>query len=141
MRLVNPVVRALVRRGRGGGQLLVLHYTGRRSGRRFDVPAGYHVVDGVVSVLTNSRWRHNFAGTRQIEVTLDGRRRPATAHLVDDPDRVAGTYLGLIGELGPSAAQRRLGIRINVDREPTQAELRDAVVRSGLSVVQVIPQD
>jgi hypothetical protein len=33
---------------------LLLHCTGRRSGRRYTVPAGYHDLDGVPSVLTNS---------------------------------------------------------------------------------------
>ena len=35
-------------------QLLLLHFTGRRSGRRCTVAAGYHDLDGVPSVLTNS---------------------------------------------------------------------------------------
>ena len=62
LRLINPLMRRLISRGRFGSQLLLLHYVGRRSGRPFDVPAGYRVIDGVVSVLTNSGWRHNFAG-------------------------------------------------------------------------------
>jgi hypothetical protein len=35
------------------------------------------------------------------------------------------------------AAQRRLGIRINVDREPTLEELTEAVRRSGLAMVRI----
>jgi len=85
LRAVNPLIRWLLDRGRLGNQLLVLHYTGRRTGRRFDVPAGYHVIDGVVSVLTNSSWRHNFTGGKEIDVTLRGRRQGARAVLVDDP--------------------------------------------------------
>ena len=104
MRAVNPVVRFLVDRGRLGNQLLVLHYTGRRTGRRFNVPAGYHVIDGVVSVLTNSGWRYNFTGGKDIDVTLRGRRQGARAVLIDDPDAVADVYERLIGELGPSRA-------------------------------------
>jgi hypothetical protein len=55
MRAVNPLVRWLLERGRLGNQLLVLHYTGRRTGRRFDVPAGYHSIDGVVSGVDQQR--------------------------------------------------------------------------------------
>jgi hypothetical protein len=137
MRSVNPMMRRLVERGRFGNQLLVLHYTGRRTGRRFDVPAGYHMIDGVVSVLTNSGWRHNFAGGKDIEVTLHGRRQPARAVLIDRPDSVAAVYERLVGELGVRQAERRLGIRINLDRAPTLDELRDAVQRSKLSIVQI----
>ena len=137
MRLVNPVVRYLVGRGRAGDQLLVLHYTGRRTGRRFDVPAGYHLVDGVPTVFTNSGWRHNFAGGADVEVTSGGRRRAGRATLVTDPPTVAGVYRRLIDEIGWRAAQRRMGIRVTVGRAPTLEELQDAVTRSGLSLVRL----
>jgi hypothetical protein len=91
----------------------------------------------VVSVLTNSGWRHNFTGGKDIDVTLRGRRQGARAVLIDDPDTVGAIYERLLGELGVSRAARRLGLRINLDREPTHAELRDAVQRSGLSIVQI----
>jgi hypothetical protein len=137
MKLVNPFTRRMLARGRLGDQLLVLHYTGRRTGRSFDVPAGYHDIGGIVSVLTSSRWRHNLAGGRDIEVTLRGTRRPAHAVLVDDPETVAELLDRLIHELGHRRAGRRLGLRFNVDRAPTRAELREAVDRSGLSIVQI----
>ncbi|MFZ1118173.1 MAG: hypothetical protein WAN44_20355 [Propionibacteriaceae bacterium] len=69
----------------------------------------YHVIDGVVSLLTNSGWRHNFTGGKDIEVTFRGRRQGARAVLIDDADTVAAVYERLIGELGPSRAKRRLG--------------------------------
>jgi hypothetical protein len=140
MRLVNPFVRRMVARGRMADQVLLLHYVGRRSGRRFDVPAGYHLVDGLVSVFTNSGWRHNFVGGSDIEVTLNGVRQPARAVLQHDPDEVAQLYQRLIAELGVKRAARRLGLRINRDRAPTRDELRDAVQQSGLSVVRIYPQ-
>jgi hypothetical protein len=62
----------------------------------------------------------NFAGGADLEVTLHGRRRPAHATLIDDPDQVAAVYDAMIGELGLRGAQRRLGIRIHVDRQPTR---------------------
>jgi hypothetical protein len=127
--MINPLMRRLIARGRFGHQLLLLHYVGRRSGRRFDVPAGYSVIDGVVSVLTNSGWRHNFAGGRDIEVTMHGRRRPAYAVLVD-PQEVTDVYERLIDELGIKQARRRLGLRFNVDRVPTRSELQEAIQRS-----------
>jgi len=46
-RLSNPPMQTLVRRGRAGNQVLLLHDVGRRTGRHFDVPAGYHLIDGV----------------------------------------------------------------------------------------------
>lgn len=64
MRLVNPVVRKLVQRGRGrlAERLAALEFTGRRTGKTYAVPVGCRVVDGRGAVLTDSRLRHNFAG-------------------------------------------------------------------------------
>jgi hypothetical protein len=135
--MVNPLMRRLIARGRLGDHLLLLHYVGRKSGGRFDVPAGYHVIDGVVSVLTNSGWRHNFEGGRDIEATLHGQRRPVHAVLIDDPREVTAVYARLIDEFGIKQAPRRLGLRFNVDRVPTQSELQEAIERSGLSIVRI----
>lgn len=137
LRLVNPMMRWLIARGRFGDQLLMLHYLGRKTGRRYDVPAGYHMIDGTVGVFTNSGWRHNFVGGRDIEVTLRGRREPARAVLVNRPAEIAKLYDRLISELGVKRAARRLGLRLNVDRAPTQSELEHAARRSGLSMVRI----
>jgi hypothetical protein len=136
-RLLNPLMRRMITRGRFKDQLLILHYTGRKSGRQFDVPAGCHIIDGVPSVLTSSSWRHNFTGGRDIEVTLQGERQPAHAVLIDDPREVATVYERLIRELGIKQARRRLGLRFNVDREPTLSELQDAIEQSGLSILRI----
>jgi hypothetical protein len=139
-RLVNRVMRPLIARGRFQDQLLLLHYTGRRSGRRFDVPAGYQLIDGVPSVLTSSGWRHNFAGGQEIEVTLHGRRRPAYAVLVQELGEVTDVYQRLIDEMGVKQARRRLGLRFNLDRMPTASELQEAIQQSGLSIVRIHDQ-
>ncbi|SNR91743.1 protein of unknown function [Geodermatophilus saharensis] len=137
MRLVNPLVRRLVARGVARDQLLVLHLTGRRTGRRHDLPVGYHVVDGVPTVFTTSGWRHNCAGGADVEVTFRGKRRPARATPVTDPPGVAALYRRLIEEMGWRAAQRRMGVPTTVGRTPPLEELQDAVTRSGLSLVRL----
>src|SRR3712207_3902994 len=113
MKLVNPFTKRMAARGRPGDQVLVLHYVGRRSGRPYDVPAGYHEIDGIVSVVTSSSWRHNFVGGRDIEVTLRGTRKPARAVLVDDVDTVTDVIGRLVDDLGYRQASQRLGLRFN----------------------------
>jgi hypothetical protein len=54
-----------------------------------------------------SRWRHNFAGSRDVEVTVPGQRRPARAVLVDDAETVVVLKTWLIGQFGLKQAQRR----------------------------------
>ncbi len=70
-----------------------------------------------------------------MEVTLRGRRLPATAELVEDVDVVARVYQALIAEQGYAKAGRRMGIRINVDRVPTYEELVETARRDGLSLI------
>lgn len=72
-----------------------------------------------------------------MEATLRGHRLRGVAILQEDPEEVAGVYADMIRRLGPKNAQRRLGIRINVDRAPMREELVDAVGRSGLSIVRL----
>ncbi len=139
-RVVNRVMRWLLSapgRARGvGQQLLLLHVTGRKSGRRLVFPVAYRDSgDGRLLVLTNSPWRVNLRGGADVAVTLLGQERPARAQVVEDPDAVAEVYRSLIEAVGHAKAGRRMGIRINVPRTPTHAELADAARRDGLAVV------
>ncbi len=142
-RVGNPVLRWLLtgpRRSRRVGQdLLLLHVTGRRTGRVYSTPVAYHRdPDGSLLVLTSSTWRVNLrGGPTPVEVTLLGQRRAATALLEEDPFAVAEVYQRRIGEIGLSAAGRRLGIRIRTDRAPTYEELVDAARREHLSAVHL----
>jgi hypothetical protein len=139
VRLVNPLVRRLVAKGVGADQLLVLHLRGRRTGRAYDLPVGYYLVDGVMTVLTDSAWRHNVAEPTEVAATVAGVRRPFRASLQDDPDEVAGVLAGLVARLGVTGPGRRLGLRVRVDRPPTRDELADLVRRTGLTAVRLEP--
>lgn len=138
MRLVNPLARRLIAHGRGSSQLLVLHLTGRKSGRQLNIPVGYHVVDGSMCVFTDSSWRHNFAGGLDLGVGVSGRRRAMRGTLEDDPEHVARAFRRLIDEHGLTWARRHLGIRVNTGgRPPTVKELREMVSVSGLSIIRL----
>ena len=137
--VVNRVMRWVLsspRRARGMGEsLLLLHLTGRKTGRGFDIPVTYALVGQRLTVLTTSGWRVNLRGRPDVEVTLRGRRLGARAELVEDPDAVAQVYGARIADLGYAKAGRRMGIRINVDRMPTHDELVEAARRERLSVI------
>lgn len=143
-RVGNPVLTWLLsgprRAARIGRDLLVLHVTGRRTGRVYSTPVAYHrQADGSLLVLTSSTWRVNLrGGPTPVGLTLLGRRVAATAVLQEDPFAVAEVYERLIEKHGLAEAGRRLGIRINVDRVPTYEELVDAVQRDRLSVVHLV---
>jgi hypothetical protein len=89
--LVNPVVRCLLRTPAHrvlSGSVLLLAYTGRRSGLRRELPAMFAVLDDRYVVVAGQpetkTWRRNFAGdVRPVTVTVAGRRRGCRARLLD----------------------------------------------------------
>jgi deazaflavin-dependent oxidoreductase (nitroreductase family) len=89
-RLVNPVVRCLLRSPGHrvlSGSVLLLTYTGRRSGARRELPVMYAVLDDRYLVVAGQpeakTWWRNFTGdVRPVTVTVAGRRESCRARLV-----------------------------------------------------------
>jgi len=142
IRVVNPVMRRLLAsplHRAVSGQLMLLRFRGRRSGRSFALPVARQEHRGRIAAFTNSAWRHNFRGGHLAELVLAGTPRAVRGTLLEDVDEVTTAYAAKIEELGRQAAQRRLGIRITVGRAPTPAELAEAIRASGLSIVVFDP--
>ena len=138
VRAFNPVARALLSspmHGLADKTTVILHVTGRRTGRRYDIPVGYVEINGRLFMVTTARWRVNLRGGADVEVTWRGHRRPMRAALEEDPAAVAVAYQAVIDHLGWPWAARRLGISAPDDRQPTVIELRDAAAENGWSVV------
>lgn len=91
--VLNPVVRRLAPT-RWGSRLpvAVLRVTGRRSGRRFDVPVGVHEVAGQRLVFTDAPWRLNFRGGAPAELLSGGRLTTVHVRLVEDPAEVGALF-------------------------------------------------
>ncbi|HEY1442845.1 MAG TPA: hypothetical protein VGF65_18970, partial [Mycobacterium sp.] len=71
LRLVNPVLRSLLRTPLAGParkQLMVLSFTGRKTGRPYSIPLSAHVIDNHLYALTGASWKHNFRGGAAAEV-------------------------------------------------------------------------
>lgn len=139
MHLGNPFLGWLASRSRGklGEQILVLHFTGRKTGKSYATPVGYRRVDGRLALVTSSKWRHNFRGGADVKVTVKGETIPARAELLSDPTEVASIYERFVDEIGWEKAGRQLGIRINAGRRPTRQELQEMITSSGTSVVWI----
>ncbi|POX42876.1 hypothetical protein C3486_03050 [Streptomyces sp. Ru73] len=118
--------------------LALLHFTGRRSGHAYTVPAGVHRIGSALYVATGSSWRHNFNPAAEGELTWNGKRTAARFALVTDPELTARGYLELYERYGAEAAQRRLGITVD-DSGPAPAleDFRAAVTGVPLALVTV----
>jgi hypothetical protein len=140
--MANPVVRRLLASPLHrllSKHLTVVRYTGRRSGRRFALPVGRQEIDGSPAVISNSPWRMNFRDGWDAEMLVAGEWCDTHGTLVSDVERVTDFYERRIAALGWKDAARALGIRVNVARTPTRAELADAIRSSGLSLVMFEP--
>lgn len=140
---VNPLVRLLLRSPLHGlldESVVLLHVTGRKTGRRYDIPVNYVSVDGRLTVVTVAAWRVNLRGGADVDVTWRGRRRPMHAVLEEEPACVAVAYESVIDRLGWPQAGRRLGLSGPDGRRPTLLELKDAAAEYGWSVVTLAPR-
>jgi F420H(2)-dependent quinone reductase len=139
----NPIFGALLRsplHSLVDKDFVILHLTGRRSGRRYSIVVGRHTLDGVLTVMTSSPWRLNIQGGADVEVTSDGQTRRGTAVLIEDREQATRAYAAEIHRIGWKAAQRTLGLKISVGREPTLDELRVVADRDHLSLIRITLQ-
>jgi hypothetical protein len=143
VKMGNPLVRMLLGSPLHGvldDSFLVLHLTGRKPGRRYNIPVGYVDMEGRLAVVTVARWRVNLRGGVDVEVTRHGRLRPMHALLEEDPASVAVSYQAMIDRIGLTKAQRQLGISLPGGRAPTALELKDVAREYGWSVITLIPR-
>ena len=143
VKMGNPLVRMLLGsplHGMLDDSFLVLHLSGRKTGRRYDIPVGYVDMGGKLAVVTVARWRVNLRGGADVRVMLRGRLRPMHALLEEDPASVAVSYQAMIDRIGWKKAQRQLGISLPGGRAPTVLELNDAADEYGWSVITLTPR-
>ena len=143
VKMGNPLVRVFLGSPLHGvldDSVLVLHLTGRKTGRRYDIPVGYVDMEGKLTVVTVARWRVNLRGGADVEVTRHGCLRPMHALLDEDPASVAVSYQRMIDHIGWKKAQRQLGISLPGGRAPTLVELNDAAGEYGWSVITLTPR-
>jgi len=86
------------------GNLMLICYTGRNSGKAYRQPVSY-VRDGDVLLSPGGgRWTLNLADGRPARIRLRGRDAPARPELVTDPAELE-RLLGVIAEKNPRAAR------------------------------------
>ena len=117
--------------------MLVLHFTGRRTGREYQVPIGYRTERGRLMTLSNDVWRLNFEGGRDLEVTYLRQRQPARATLETDLGALADFYVDKFGEMGAKKVAADLGMRVNVELAPTREEWIKSLRREGMNRVWI----
>jgi deazaflavin-dependent oxidoreductase (nitroreductase family) len=92
---LNPLVVAILRsplHGLLSPGLMAITITGRRTGRRYTIPVGYHRLhDAIVVLVSNAQnrsWWRNFREAGEVELRVRGRALRGTALVLrpDDPE-------------------------------------------------------
>ncbi|OMC46184.1 hypothetical protein A5745_11785 [Mycobacterium sp. IS-2888] len=142
LRIVNPMLRSLLRTPLAGSarkQLMVLSFTGRKTGKPYSLPVSAHMIDNDLYALTGAPWKQNFRGGATAEVVYDGKTTSMRGELIRDRAVVSDLYLRCAQAYGVQRAQRMIGLKFRDQRIPTLDEFAEAVDRMHLGAVRLTP--
>ncbi|MFY9918426.1 MAG: hypothetical protein WAL26_08515 [Mycobacterium sp.] len=142
LRAVNPAVKFLLGTPLGGGirrQMMVLNFTGRKSGRQYSVPVSAHRLDNTLYALASAGWTANFRDGANAEVLWDGKKTTMRGELIRDPAAVADLSHRAAESYGAKKAQRMMGLKFRDDRVPSIEEFTEAAQRDGMRAVKLTP--
>ena len=142
LRVINPALKALLRTPLAGParkSLMVLSFTGRKSGKQYSIPVSAHYIDGQLYALAGAAWTKNFRGGRAAEVLHDGKTTKVTGDLIDDPAKAADLFHRSAESYGVKKAQRAMGLGFREPRIPTVEEFKEAAERDHLVAVLLTP--
>jgi len=122
--------------GPARNQLMVVSFTGRKTGRRYSIPVTAHRIDDDLYALTAAPWKRNFRAGATAEVLLGGRASTMSGELIQDRSVVADLYQRFAQSYGVKTAQRLMGLKFRDDRIPTTEEFGEAAERDGLAAVR-----
>lgn len=139
LRAVNPILRSLLRTPLAGAareQMMVVSFTGRKSGRQYSIPVSAHRIDTDLYALTSAPWKANFRDGATAEVLLSGKTTTMRGELITDPAVVAGLSHRAAETYGAKRAQRIMGLKFRDQRVPTLEEFTEAVEREKIAAVR-----
>ncbi|MDQ6695353.1 MAG: nitroreductase family deazaflavin-dependent oxidoreductase [Chloroflexota bacterium] len=123
--LANPILKQVLRsrRAKIGDMILLLTFTGRKSGRQFTTPIGYRRVgDKTLVLFTDSPWYKNLLGGAPVTLMLKGREMSGWAVASNDTEQIVRETVEHLRSHGLQGA-REIGI-MNLKFMPTEDELR-----------------
>ena len=138
---VNPFVAAILRsrlHSLVSGALMLLTYTGRKSGRAHTIPVGYTQDGNDLLIFTYYPWWRNLRGSARVTLRLRGRTISGPAEVLEDPVAVAEQVERLVTLLGAKEAYRRAGVKLPNTPPPTREQVSQAL--EGTVVVRITPE-
>lgn len=138
--VMNPTMKFLLGTpfaGPLGTQMMVLNFTGRKSGRPLSVVVSAHQLDGALYALANAGWTANFTDGADVHVRRGGRTTIMHGELIRDPATVADLAHRIAQAYGAKKAQRMMGLKFRDGTVPTVEEFTEAAQREKLRAVKL----
>ena len=135
-RAANTVVRPLLRSRLHNvlsGRLMLLDYTGGKTGRRYSFPVGYFRWDGGdVLAFSTGGWPRHIRGASVVRLLIRGRWHDAAPTVISDTNDKAAMLAEFARRNGPRAA-RGLMLGLPGDRQPARHELAAAAAKTTIT--------
>ncbi len=124
---MNPFMKMLLRsplHGLLSGTLMLMTYTGPKTGKQHTIPIGYFAWDqGELMAYSSGRWWRYVGDGRRVTLLVKGQRLEAVPTVIHEREAVIDTLQEFGKRLGWKTA-RMLRIGIPTDRQPTLDDLR-----------------
>jgi len=116
------------------GNVLLITFTGRKTGRRYTTPLSYMQEADTVYCLTDARWAANLVGGATVTLRLRGQdvQGTATAYRTE-PGRVAAVMMRFFERVPRDA--KFYGVRLEPSGKPDYGDVQRAV--SGIILIEV----
>ena len=142
LRIVNPLMKMVLHTPLAGparSQLMVVDFTGRKSGRPYSLVLSAHVIDNILYAMTGKQWKYNFRDGATAQVLHDGKTTTMRGELIQDRAAVADLYRRFAGSYGVKNAQRMMAMKFRDQQMPTLEDFTDAVEHNQLVAIRFTP--
>jgi hypothetical protein len=142
LRFINPMMKLLLRTplmGAARNQLMVVSFTGRKSGRHYSIPLSAHLIDNILYALTGASWKQNFRDGAPAQVLYNGKTTTMRGELIADRALVADLYSRSAESYGVKGSERAMGLKFANGRLPTRDEFAEAVNQLHLAAIRFTP--
>jgi deazaflavin-dependent oxidoreductase (nitroreductase family) len=126
--IVNRAMKLVLRsplHGAVSKTILLLTFTGRKSGTTYTTPVSYSEQDGQISIFTHAAWWKNLSNGRPVTIHIRGQERQGLVELVvDDKHTISAGLMAHLRQVPFDA--RFYGVTLDGQRSPNAEEVEKA---------------
>jgi hypothetical protein len=129
-KVLNPIVKMLLNSPLHfimSGNIVLLKFTGRKSGRALSTPVSYRIVDGSIHCFTDkvNQWWRNLDNVESIELVLKGKVLTGKPTVVsNDSEAISKAFDDFLTALPRSASFS--DVRLDKEKKPNQDDVERA---------------